>query len=238
MDPEALERSGATLAYVTPSHQFPLGVTMPVGRRSRLLQWACAAPERYLIEDDYDSEFRHTSRPIPAMQGLDRQGRVVYLGTFSRSIAPAIRVAYLILPPALLERYRENFPLAASTVSRFEQESLRQFLVQGLYARHLRRVGNLYRRKCARLTEALSAIPGAKLTGEQAGLHFLLTVPGLSEEELVSRAAARSIRVHPLSQYCHAVPPLPSTLVLGYAGLGEDELIDAARLLAEAFSRP
>jgi GntR family transcriptional regulator/MocR family aminotransferase len=238
MDPEALERSGATLAYVTPSHQFPLGVTMPVGRRSRLLQWACAAPERYLIEDDYDSEFRHTSRPIPAMQGLDRQGRVVYLGTFSRSIAPAIRVAYLILPPALLERYRENFPLAASTVSRFEQESLRRFLVQGLYARHLRRVGNLYRRKCARLTEALSAIPGAKLTGEQAGLHFLLTVPGLSEEELVSRAAALSIRVHPLSQYCHAVPPLPSTLVLGYAGLGEDELIDAARLLAEAFSRP
>jgi GntR family transcriptional regulator/MocR family aminotransferase len=238
MDPEALERSGATLAYVTPSHQFPLGVTMPIGRRSRLLQWASAAPERYLIEDDYDSEFRHTSRPIPAMQGLDRQGRVVYLGTFSRSIAPAIRVAYLILPPALLERYRENFPLAASTVSRFEQESLRRFLVQGLYARHLRRVGNLYRRKCARLTEALSAIPGAKLTGEQAGLHFLLTVPGLSEEELVSRAAARSIRVHPLSQYCHAVPPLPSTLVLGYAGLGEDELMDAAGHLAEAFSRP
>ena len=95
MDPDALDRSGARLAYVTPSHQFPLGITMPAGRRSRLLQWAYAGPDRYLIEDDYDSEFRHTSRPIPAMQGVDRRGRVIYLGTFSRSIAPAIRVAYL-----------------------------------------------------------------------------------------------------------------------------------------------
>lgn len=233
MDPEALERSGARLAYVTPSHQFPLGVTMPAGRRSRLLQWAGAGPDRYLIEDDYDSEFRYTSRPIPAMQGLDRQGRVVYLGTFSRSIAPAIRVAYLILPPALLERYRDSFPLAASTVSRFEQEALRRFIVQGLYARHLRRVGNLYRKKRAVLLDALSAIPGARLSGHQAGLHFLLTVPGLSEEDLVARAAAHSVRVHPLSQFCHTAPPIPSTLVLGYAGLSEAALAEGARLLRE-----
>ena len=236
MDPDALEASGARLAYVTPSHQFPLGVTMPAGRRSRLLQWAYAAPDRYLIEDDYDSEFRHTSRPIPAMQGLDRQGRVIYLGTFSRSIAPAIRVAYLILPPALLERYRREFPLAASTVSRFEQEALRRFLVQGLYARHLRRAGALYRKKCARLTQALSAIPGARLRGEQAGLHFLFTLPRLTEAELVDRAAARSVRVHPLSQYCHAVPPIPSTLVLGFAGLSEEELDRAAGLLRQAYA--
>lgn len=236
MDPEALEASGTSLAYVTPSHQFPLGVTMPAGRRSRLLQWAHAKAGRYLIEDDYDSEFRYSSRPIPAMQGLDRQGRVIYLGTFSRSIAPAIRVAYLILPPALLERYRARFPLAASTVSRFEQEALRRFIVQGLYARHLRRAGNLYRRKNALLTAALSAIPGAELTGEQAGLHFLLTLPRLGEGELVSRAAACSVRVHPLSQYCHTVSPRPSTLVLGYAGLAEAELLEAARRLQDAYS--
>ena len=193
------------------------------------------ALRRYLIEDDYDSEFRHTSRPIPAMQGVDRRGRVIYLGTFSRSIAPAIRVAYLILPPTLLERYRREFPLAASTVSRFEQEALRRFLVQGLYARHLRRAGALYRKKCARLTQALSAIPGAQLTGEQAGLHFLFTLPRLTEQELVDRAAARSVRVHPLSQYCHAVPPIPSTLVLGYAGLTEEDLDRAAGLLRDAY---
>jgi len=236
MEPDALERSGARLAYVTPSHQFPLGVTMPVGRRSRLLQWACGAPGRWLIEDDYDSEFRYSSRPIPAMQGLDRQGKVVYLGTFSRSIAPAIRVAYLILPPALLERYQEAFPLAACTVSRFEQEALRRFIVQGLYARHLRRSVNLYRKKRALLTAALAAIPGARISGDQAGLHFPLTLPSLSEGELVERAAAQGVRVHPLSQYCHQVPPLPSTLVLGYAGLSEEELAQAAALLQKAWT--
>ncbi len=236
MDPDALEASGADIAYVTPSHQFPLGVTMPAGRRSQLLRWACSAPERYLIEDDYDSEFRYSSRPIPAMQGLDRRGRVVYLGTFSRSIAPAIRVAYLILPPALLARYREMSPLSACPVSRFEQEALRRFIVQGLYARHLRRSCNLYRKKCAILTEALSAIPGAKLSGEQAGLHFLLTLPALREEELVDRAAAQGVRVSPLSQYCIRVPPIPSAVVLGYAGLEESELAEAAGLLRRAWT--
>lgn len=236
MDPEALERSGAGLAYVTPSHQFPLGVTMPVGRRSRLLQWACGAAERWLVEDDYDSEFRYSSRPIPAMQGLDRQGKVVYLGTFSRSIAPAIRVAYLILPPALLERYREFFPLAACPVSRFEQEALRRFIVQGLYARHLRRSVNLYRKKRALLTDALAAIPNVQISGDQAGLHFPLTLPAFSEGELVERAAAQGVRVQPLSRYCHQVPPLPSTLVLGYAGLNEGELAEAAELLKRAWT--
>ena len=236
MDRDALERSGAGLAYVTPSHQFPLGVTMPAGRRSQLLHWAASGPGRFLIEDDYDSEFRWSSRPIPALQGLDRAGRVVYMGTFSRSIAPAIRVAYMILPPALLERYRRTFSHGACAVSRFEQESLRRFLAQGLYGRHLRRTGNLYRRKCALFTEALGAIPGASITGAEAGLHFLLTLPRFSEEELVARAAAQSVRVHPLSRYCHAVPPLPSTVVLGFAGLSEDQLAQAAERLRAAWT--
>ena len=236
MDPDALAASGAGLAYVTPSHQFPLGVTMPAGRRSQLLHWAACAPERFLIEDDYDSEFRWSSRPIPAMQGLDRAGRVVYMGTFSRSIAPAIRVAYMILPPSLLERYRRTFSHGACTVSRFEQESLRRFLAQGLYGRHLRRTGNLYRKKCALFTGALSQIPGAAISGAQAGLHFLLTLPRYSEGELVERAAARSVRLHPLSRYCHAVLPLPSTVVMGFAGLGEEELAGAADRLKEAWN--
>ena len=236
MNPEALAASGAGLAYVTPSHQFPLGVTMPAGRRSRLLHWAASVPGRFLIEDDYDSEFRWSSRPIPAMQGLDRGGRVVYMGTFSRSIAPAIRVAYMILPPELLARYQCAFSHGACTVSRFEQESLRRFLIQGLYGRHLRRSGNLYRKKCALFTQALSVIPGVSISGAEAGLHFLLTLPRFSETELVERAAAQSVRVHPLSRYCHAVSPQPSTVVLGFAGLSEHELAQAAGLLAEAWA--
>ena len=235
MCPDALADSGAGIAYVTPSHQFPLGVSMPAGRRSRLLHWAASAPDRWIIEDDYDSEFRWSSRPIPAMQGLDRAGRVVYLGTFSRSIAPAIRAAYLILPPSLLERYRRTFSHGACAVSRFEQESLRRFLTQGLYGRHLRRTGNLYRKKCALFAGALSAIPGASVSGAEAGLHFLLTLPRYSEEELTARAAEKSVRVYPLSRYCHTVPPKPSTVVLGFAGLSEDQLRRAAELLGEAW---
>ena len=235
MIPEALEASGAGLAYVTPSHQFPLGVTMPAGRRSRLLHWAASAPGRWLIEDDYDSEFRWSSRPIPALQGLDRAGRVVYMGTFSRSIAPAIRVAYMILPPALLDRYRTVFAHGACTVSRFEQESLRRFLTQGLYGRHLRRTGNLYRKKCALFTGALADIPGVTVSGADAGLHFLVTLPRFTEAELVERAAAKSVRVYPLSRYCHEAEPRPSTVVLGFAGLTEGELAEAADLLREAW---
>ena len=139
MSPKALDESGADLAYVTPSHQFPLGVTMPADRRSRLLHWAYSAPGRYIIEDDYDSEFRYSSRPIPALQGMDREERVIYMGTFSRSIAPAIRVAFTVLPPTLLKRWQDEFSHSSCTVSRFEQEALRRFLVQGLYSRHLRR---------------------------------------------------------------------------------------------------
>ena len=236
MDPDALERSGAGLAYVTPSHQFPLGVTMPAGRRSRLLHWAASAPDRWLIEDDYDSEFRYSSRPIPAMQGLDRAGRVVYMGTFSRSIAPAIRVAYMILPQPLLERYRATFFHLACAVSRFEQESLRRFLTQGLYGRHLRRTGNLYRKKCALFTGALSEIPGVTVSGADAGLHFLVTLPRFSEGSLVERAAAKSVGIHPLSRYCHGVEPKPSTVVLGFAGLTEQEIAEAAALLKEAWA--
>ena len=236
MDWSALEQSGAGLAYITPSHQFPLGVTMPAGRRSQLLHWAASAPDRWLIEDDYDSEFRYASRPIPALQGLDRAGRVVYMGTFSRSIAPAIRVAYMILPRPLAERYHETFSHGACTVSRFEQESLRRFIAQGLYGRHLRRAGNLYRRKCALFTGALSEIPGVSISGAEAGLHFLLTLPRFSELELVDRAAEASVRVHPLSRYCHLLPPKPSTVVLGFAGLTEDELAQAAALLKEAWT--
>ena len=236
MMPEALAASGAGLAYVTPSHQFPLGVTMPAGRRSRLLHWAASAPGRFLIEDDYDSEFRYSSRPIPALQGLDRAGRVVYLGTFSRSIAPAIRAAYMILPPDLLLRYRATFSHGACTVSRFEQESLRRFIVQGLYGRHLRRTGNLYRKKCAQFTGALKEIPGVTISGAEAGLHFLATLPRYSEAELVALAAARSVGIHPLSRYCHNVPPRPSTVVLGFAGLSGEELDQAAALLREAWA--
>lgn len=238
MSAEALAHSPATVAYVTPSHQFPLGVTMPVGRRMELLHWAAGAPGRYLIEDDYDSEFRYTTRPIPAMQGLDSGGTVVYVGTFSRSVAPSIRIAYLILPPALLECYHRRFAHTASTVSRFEQHTLRAFIDRGLYTRHLRRVGNLYRIRCSLLASALADIPGAQITGNDAGLHFLLRLEE-REEDAVCAAARAGFAVHGLSEYCHAVRPGYGGLVLGFAGMSASEIpARASRLRAAILSVP
>ena len=176
---------------MTPSHQFPLGVTTPVGRRSELLRWAYEKPGRYLIEDDYDSEFRYATRPIPAMQGMDRGGRVIYMGTFSRTIAPSIRMAYLILPPGLLEVYRTRFGHQSATVSRFEQETLRRFLTSGAYSRHLRRVGNLYRKRRDALVSALEG--WGQVRGADAGLHLLFTLPGREEADLVTRADRKSV---------------------------------------------
>ena len=232
---DKLRESGANVAFVTPSHQFPMGSTMPVGRRSALLSWAEEAEGRYIVEDDYDSEFRYASRPIPAMQGLEGGERVIYVGTFSRSIAPSIRVAYLVLPRSLMPAYAQRLGFAASTVSRFEQQTLAAFLSRGLYARHLRRAANLYRKKQQLLLVELAKIPGAKVSGAEAGLHFLLTVPGKSESRLVERAAQAGVPVRGLSSYCRACQAPESTLVLGFGGLKPEEIPAAADALRQAF---
>ena len=241
--PDLLEEYGVGTVYVTPSHQFPLGVTMPASRRSELLRWAYGGEDRYIVEDDYDSEFRYSSRPIPAMQGGDEGGRVVYTGTFSRSVAPSIRAAYLILPETLLETYQERFAPGASTVSRFEQWALAQFLSSGQYARHLRRMGGLYRARCAALTAALrEAFPAGRVSGNDAGLHLLLTLPGREEGAMVAAARRAGYRVHGLSEYSHGPSPLPGTLVLGFAGLEAAAATRAAedlrRALEEVESMP
>ena len=234
MDPEALERSGAAAAYLTPSHQFPLGITMPASRRSRLLRWA-AEGERWIIEDDYDSEFRYGGRPISSMQGMDRHGRVIYAGTFSRSLAPAIRLAYLVLPPPLLERWQRQFGRQQSTVSRYEQRVMARFLDEGYYARYLRRVGKLYADRRSALVSALAELEGASVSGADGGIHFLLTLPRYGEDELLRRAAAAGLPLRGLSEFCHETAPLPSTLVLGYGGLPTEQVPEAAARLRAAW---
>ena len=236
MSVRALAETGADVAYVTPSHQFPMGVAMPVGRRSEMLRWAGEREGRYIIEDDYDSEFRYATRPIPAMQGLDGGRRVIYMGTFSRTVGPSIRVAYLILPPALAREHRLKFRHAAATVSRFEQEALRRFLASGAYGRHLRRVGGLYRRRRAALAAALEG--WGEVSGEAAGLHLLFTLPGREEEDLVCRAAGAGYRVRGLGEYCLLEQPKPGTLVLGFGGLPEAAASGAAEELRQALQAP
>ena len=235
MSVKSLEKSDVTAAYVTPSHQFPMGVTMPASRRSRLLKWASEGEGRYIIEDDYDSEFRYFSRPIPSLQGMDSGGRVIYMGTFSRSLAPSIRIAYLVLPKELMPRYRALYDYRLSTVSRYEQAVIAAFLSRGLYSRYLRRVGNLYRRRRAALIEALSGIEGVKISGDEGGIHFLLTNERYSEEELIKRASEAGIVFRGLSPFCHGTVPLSSTLVVGYGGLEDGKIKKAAELLSSAW---
>ena len=235
MDPSILSESGANVAYVMPSHQFPTGVVMPVGRRQELLKWAVEEAGRYIIEDDYDSEFRYRGKPIPALQGMDRSGKVIYLGTFSKCIAPAIRVSYLVLPKPLLARYRSQTSFYASTVSRIDQNILYQFLSQGYFERHLNRMRAIYKTKHDLLIELIEPLKEQfEIRGEHAGIHILLTSKyNRSEQELISLAAEAGVKVYGLSSYF--IHPehnhRPATVVLGYASLSEDAIREGIEIL-------
>lgn len=228
---DALTWSGARVVHVTPSHHFPLGTVMPVTRRRELLAWAAAGEERYIIEDDYDSEFRFSGRPIPALQSLDAGERVVYLNTFAKSLAPSLRIGYMVLPPHLAERYRREFLLYSSTVPSFEQYTLARFLEGGHFERHIARMRVEYRDRKAALTACVKELGfPAKLSGADAGLHMLLTLEnGMGEEELVERAAAEGVAVYSLSAYWLTPPPeeLPPTLIMGYARLEAEDIRQA-----------
>ncbi len=198
-----LGASGAQLAYIMPSHQFPLGNVMPMKRRMELLQWAGEAEGRYIIEDDYDSEFRYKGKPIPSLQGSDPYGRVIYLGTFSKSIAPAIRVSYMVLPPGLIRRYRERCGSYSSTVSRTQQQILFHFMKDGYFERHLNKMRGIYRTRHDTLLGELKGMKWVKrIWGENAGLHVLVElVSPKPEEQLIREAKAAGIRVYGLGEY-------------------------------------
>ena len=238
-----LEESGANLCYVTPSHHFPTGVTMPAPRRAQLLAWAAAAPGRYILEDDYDSEFRFSTRPLPSLQGMAGQGGpVVYLTTFSKSLAPGIRIACMVLPPDLLERYRRDFAVYANTVSRFEQQTLCRFMAQGHFTRHIARMRLAYKRRMETFAAALRAELGPHLAlgGTHSGLHFLLTLPGAGgEQAMVAAAQAQGVQLRGLSEYYMARPETcrPDTVVAGYAALRSEDIPAVAAALGRAWNR-
>ncbi|MCI9568554.1 MAG: PLP-dependent aminotransferase family protein [Lachnospiraceae bacterium] len=234
---DILESLPADVAYVMPSHQFPMGIVMPVRRRQELLSWAAKKEGRYIIEDDYDSEFRYKGKPIPALQGMDRCGRVIYMGTFSKSIAPAIRIGYLVLPLPLLSLYEKQARFYSSTVSRVDQRILSQFIMGGYFERHLNRMRETYKGKLEALLTSLKPLePYFAIKGEHAGLHVLMTHQGeRTEEELERLAATAGIRVYGLSGfYIHKEPIRdPRTVILGYARLSEAEIYYGAQRLSE-----
>ncbi len=239
---DLLEAQGVGVVHVTPSHHFPLGTVMSAARRYELLHWAAGGAEtdRYIIEDDYDSEFRFSGRPIPALQSLDQQGRVIYLNTFAKSLAPSLRISYMVLPFRLLARFRERLSFYACTVPSFEQYALTLFMSRGHFERHLNRTRLRYKARRDALVDAArqsGVLNRASLSGTEAGLHLLLRVEnGMTEEELTRTAGERGVWLSPLSAYFHGTPPDgPPTLVLGFARMGTEDMLPAFRLLAEGW---
>lgn len=239
-----LETSGAAAAYVMPSHQFPMGTVMPITRRLELLKWADGGENRYLIEDDYDSEFRFHGKPIPALQASDEHGRVIYIGSFSKSIAPAIRVSFMVLPESLLERYRRECAFYSCTVSRIDQSILNTFIRDGYFERHLNKMRKIYRAKHDLLLELLKPFQrDFCISGENAGLHLLLTAKGgIEERKLVRRAAEKRVKVYGLSD-CRVAEKgakdgkesRNAAILLGFGGLTAEQLAKGAGALEAAW---
>ena len=225
--PDCLEN--ARVVHISPAHHFPTGLVMSVQRRQELLRWA-RERRGYIIEDDYDSEFRFHTHPKPTLLSLDRDGRVIYMNTFSKTLAPSIRIGYMVLPPSLMARFRENLGFYSCTVSSFEQYTLARFLDRGHFEKHINRMRKFYRSRRNRVLEALRSCPFAdKLTihEEDAGLHFLLKVDThLSDEALAAEAARAGLPLRTLSSYYHGshTPSQTHTLVVNYAAIREEDL--------------
>ena len=204
---DQLEQCPASALHISPSHHFPTGITMPISRRYELLAWAYRQDNRYIIEDDYDSEFRLTGRPIPTLQSIDRSERVIYMNTFTKSLASTIRISYMVLPPTLLTLFYEKLGFYSCTVSNFDQYTLAHFIHDGYYEKHINRMRNAYRKKRNLLLDAIAHSPLASIaavTEEDAGLHFLLHIQSpLSETEIIQRAAQEGVRMKGLSSYYH-----------------------------------
>ena len=236
---EALSGSGAAVCYVTPSHQFPTGVTMPAGRRTELLHWASRCPgQRYIIEDDYDSEFRFDTRPLPSLQGMaGADGPVVYLSTCSRSLAPGIRIAYMVLPRQLLPAWRAKYRIYSCTVSRFEQQTLARFIREGYFTRHLARERVAYKARRDALAASLRAAFASDeltLTGLHTGLHLLASLKNAPPDAALHAAAkAQGVALSLLSDYdlTGGEQDFSGTFVLGYGSLSEASFPEAGETL-------
>lgn len=236
---ELLRASGADTAYVTPSHQYPTGIVMPIRRRMELLGWAQEREDRYIVEDDYDSEFRYKGKPIPALQGYDAKGKVIYLGTFSKSIAPAIRLSYMVLPEPLCEAFDRKLGFISSTVSKVDQLIMCRFIEEGYYERHLNKTRALYRGRHDQLIAGLKGLAGeCRISGENAGVHLLLHfADGRTEQELIGTAAAHGIRVYGLSDYVVGERQKEAVILLGYANMPEEKIREACAILEKIWKK-
>lgn len=234
--PEELDRARTRLCYLTPSHQFPLGTVMPAPERQRLLKWAREKEGRYLIEDDHDSEYRYKGKPIPAMQSLDPDGKVIYIGTFSKVITPALRLGYMVLPKELVSVFHRECGAYNCPVSRLDQQIVTTFMAQGHFDKHLNRMRKIYREKHDVMLSELQKYPEkVKVHGDYAGLYVIAEVrTKKSEEQMVREAAEKEIYLRPLSAYYkNSKTAGKPAFLLGFAVPDTDTIKSGISLLCE-----
>lgn len=238
---DALEESGADVVHVSPANHFPTGTIMPISRRNELLNWAYKAQKRYIIEDDYDSEFHYKGTYISPLFTVDTQEKVIYMNTFSKTMVPALRISYMVLPEKLLKRYRETLSFYSCSVSSFEQHTLARFISEGYFERHINRLKTYY---SALRKKILEAIKNSKLNSiseiveHGSGTHLLLYVrTSISEDEIIAAKDKLDIQFQMYSYYSikKPQPSDPRILVLNYAGIDTERLPDMITRLEQIF---
>lgn len=239
---EALEKSAANIVHLSPSHHYPTGTVTPVKRRYEVLHWAAAAENRYIIEDDYDSEFRLAGKPIPTLQSIDSMGKVIYMNTFSKSLSSTIRISYMVLPQPLLGRFYDTLGFYSCTVSNFEQYTLAKFISEGYFEKHINRMRNYYRNQRNHLLEALKKCSIAQrihIREEHAGLHFLLEIDtNLSDIQLEQQALKKGVRLACLSRYYkHPENARQHAVIVNYSALDAQKMKEAINVLEEILGK-
>lgn len=236
IDLNLLKASNSSIAYVTPSHQLPLGHVMPVANRLALIEWA-ESGGRFIIEDDYDSELRYLGKPIPSLQGLRPSGNIIYSGTFSKILSPALRLSYMVLPYSLLGMFRQDYRSYNSSVSLLEQRAMAHFMEQGHWERHVRRMRTIYKKKHDILLRSVETSFGkrAVVIGQGAGLHVVIRLPDSSHNEaaIIDRARQKGIRLMPFSEFHVTGQPETLTLMLGFGGMTGSEIEQGISLLSQ-----
>ncbi|PID67230.1 MAG: GntR family transcriptional regulator [Fusobacteriales bacterium] len=237
---DELKEKNINIACITPSHQFPTGVIMPIKRRQEILNWANSKENRYIVEDDYDSEFKYNGKPIPALKAIDYKDKVVYIGSFSKSISPAIRVSYMVLPRKLLEIYKKKLPYFICPVSIPTQKILYKFIQEGHFVKHLNRMRTIYKKKRELLVNCLKEESRKKfkkeikIQGADAGLHIIVSFPfNIVEKEFLKVCKENSIKIYPLRDYYLEKKSENLFFLLGYASLTNQDIEEGVKLIME-----
>ncbi|QLY39917.1 PLP-dependent aminotransferase family protein [Hujiaoplasma nucleasis] len=240
MSIDQLKSLSADVIHITPAHQYPTGIITPISRRIELLDWVNENDHRYIVEDDYDSEFRFTGNPIPALKVLDEFDKVIYMNSFSKSISPSIRVSFMVLPRKLVKRYQESFSYFSCSVPITTQLALQAFIESNEFEKHLNRMKNIYKNKRDTLIKFLNLHFGHRISikGSDAGLHFLVEIKtDLKEDQLIELAKKQSIRVYGLGEYyIKRIKRYPyPILIFGYSHLKLEDIENACVYLRQAW---